>query len=82
MSNHLPIRATKREETASWEFEWDEDALIYQAQACCWPTYRLTLHASHSLRGDRLGMHSNAVGCQGDPHSCGQVMCQEHNGCI
>ncbi len=35
VSNHLPIRATKREETASWEFEWDEDALIYQAQACC-----------------------------------------------
>ncbi|CAL5223978.1 g6589 [Coccomyxa viridis] len=32
VSNHLPIRATKREETASWEFEWDEDALIYQAQ--------------------------------------------------
>ena len=32
VSNHLPIRATKREETGSWEFEWDEDALIYQAQ--------------------------------------------------
>ena len=35
MSNHLPIRATKREETGSWEFEWDEDALIYQAQVGC-----------------------------------------------
>lgn len=34
VSNHLPIRATKREETGGWEFEWDEDALIYQAQAC------------------------------------------------
>ena len=32
MSNHLPIRATKQEETGTWEFEWDEDALIYQAQ--------------------------------------------------
>ncbi len=35
VSNHLPIRATKREETGSWEFEWDEDALIYQAQVGC-----------------------------------------------
>ena len=32
VSNHLPIRATKREEAGGWEFEWDEDALIYQAQ--------------------------------------------------
>ena len=32
VSNHLPIRATKQEETGTWEFEWDEDALIYQAQ--------------------------------------------------
>ncbi len=32
MSNHLPIRAKKDEDTGSWEFEWDEDALIYQAQ--------------------------------------------------
>ncbi|CAL8463619.1 g3153 [Coccomyxa elongata] len=32
VSNHLPIRAKKDEDTGSWEFEWDEDALIYQAQ--------------------------------------------------
>ena len=47
MSNHLPIRAKKDEDTGSWEFEWDEDALIYQAQVndsvvqpyCCVEAY-------------------------------------------
>lgn len=33
MSNHLPIRVSRAEETGSWEFGWDEDALIAQAQA-------------------------------------------------
>ncbi len=33
MSNHLPIRVTRNEETGAWEFAWDEDALIAQAQA-------------------------------------------------
>ncbi len=33
MSNHLPIRVTRNEETSAWEFAWDEDALIAQAQA-------------------------------------------------
>jgi len=33
VSNHLPIRVTRNEETSAWEFAWDEDALIAQAQA-------------------------------------------------
>ena len=31
MSNHLPIKVTKGE-VEPWDFEWDEDALIAQAQ--------------------------------------------------
>ncbi len=30
MSNHLPLRVKKS--AAGWEFEWDEDALVAQAQ--------------------------------------------------
>ena len=66
MSNHLPIRATKREETASWEFEWDEDALIYQAQACYWPAHCRALPASHLLRSPSLGMHPAMLLCARD----------------
>lgn len=31
VSNHLPLRVKRA--TTSWEFEWDEDALVGQAKA-------------------------------------------------
>ena len=34
VANHLPIRASKDPQLKSWSFEWDEDALISQAQVC------------------------------------------------
>lgn len=60
VSNHLPIRATKREETDSWEFEWDEDALIYQAQV------HVTLRAGLALLCTAPLKHSKAL----VNHSC------------
>ncbi|KAK9853916.1 hypothetical protein WJX84_012449 [Apatococcus fuscideae] len=32
VANHLPVRASKDSESGAWSFEWDEDALISQAQ--------------------------------------------------
>lgn len=32
VSNHLPVRAKRSEDGASWEFDWDEDALVAQAK--------------------------------------------------
>ena len=31
MANHLPIKATRSKDNRSWDFEWDDDALIAQA---------------------------------------------------
>jgi hypothetical protein len=58
VSNHLPIRASKREETGSWEFEWDEDALIYQAQARS--SNHLPIAAVIGAHGQRKDQATNA----------------------
>ncbi len=31
VSNHLPIKAKRSKDDRSWDFEWDDDALIAQA---------------------------------------------------
>jgi len=31
VSNHLPIKSKQSADGSSWDFEWDEDALIAQA---------------------------------------------------
>lgn len=31
VANHLPIKATRSKDDKSWDFEWDDDALIAQA---------------------------------------------------
>lgn len=32
VSNHLPLKCVRAVDDASWDFSWDEDALIAQAQ--------------------------------------------------
>lgn len=34
VANHLPIKATRSKDDRSWDFEWDDDALIAQAHVC------------------------------------------------
>lgn len=31
VSNHLPIKVKRSEDNSGWDFEWDEDALIAEA---------------------------------------------------
>ena len=34
VSNHLPVRCSKSADGNTWEFAWDDDALIAQAKVC------------------------------------------------
>ena len=45
MANHLPIKATRSKDDRSWDFEWDDDALIAQAHVRSVPSASLILHA-------------------------------------
>ena len=45
VANHLPIKATRSKDDRSWDFEWDDDALIAQAHVRSVPSTSLILHA-------------------------------------
>ena len=50
VSNHLPVKASRENEDADWNFELDIDALVVQAKACHPPLCRLdVLHTKHRV---------------------------------
>ncbi len=61
VSNHLPVKASRENEDADWNFELDIDALVVQAKARRPPLYPLFgwLHNKH--RSDAAAMCSQLL---------------------
>ncbi len=76
MSNHLPIKVKRSEDNSGWDFEWDEDALIAEANVRHSAPHRARLafawRSSNACRGIRrsaqcllpFGLHSARAAVQ------------------
>lgn len=66
MANHLPIKATRSKDDRSWDFEWDDDALIAQAHVRSVPSASMILHAhthKNALAAAVNGIRLHRSGC-------------------
>lgn len=54
VSNHLPVRCSKSTDGNTWEFAWDDDALIAQAKVCTVTSqHQSCFDKAHELKADQ-----------------------------